>query len=54
MDGVLIAAVLVLAVLSIILMIRSQSPTWFLWPWRLHWSVWVILGVLWVLMMTLY
>jgi hypothetical protein len=54
MDAVLIIAVLVMVVLSVILMTRSQSPTWWLWPWRLHWSVWVVLGVLWAVMMLLY
>jgi hypothetical protein len=47
-------ALVVLAVAGVVLMIRSDSPTWFFWPQRLHWVIWVAAAVLWGLMLTLF
>jgi hypothetical protein len=55
MNVIMVLALVVLIVTGVALMIRSESPTWFLWPWgRLHWAIWVIAAVLWALMLTLY
>jgi hypothetical protein len=55
MDTALAMAVLALVVLSVAVMTRSSAPTWWIWPWgRMPWFVWVILGVVFALMMTLY
>ena len=54
MNVTMVLALVVLIVAGVALMIRSDSPTWFLWPWRLHWAIWVIAAVLWVLMFALY
>ncbi len=47
-------ALVVLVVAGTALMILSDSPTWFLWPWRLPWTIWVIAAVVWLLMLTLF
>ncbi len=55
MNIIMVLALVVLIVAGVVLMIRSDSPTWFLWPWgRLHWAIWVIAAVVWVLMLTLF
>jgi len=55
MDVIIISALVVLIAAGVALMLRSDSPTWFLWPGRrLHWLIWVIAAVLWALMLTLY
>jgi hypothetical protein len=54
MDIIMVLALVMLVVVGTALMIRSDSPTWFLWPWRLHWAIWVILAVVWGLVLTLF
>ncbi|HKQ66114.1 MAG TPA: hypothetical protein VJZ73_13975 [Methylomirabilota bacterium] len=54
MNIIMVLALVVLIVAGVVLMIRSDSPTWFLRPWRLHWAIWVIAAVLWGLMLTLF
>jgi hypothetical protein len=55
MNIAMVLALVVLMVAGIVVMIRSDSPTRFLWPWgRLHWAILVIAAVVWALMLTLY
>src|SRR5204863_9469390 len=54
-DPLLLVTVAVLAVFATIMLIRNPSAFW--WPWpatRVHWVIWALLGVVWLLMMTLY
>ena len=55
MNIAMVLALVVLIAAVIVLMIRSDSPTWFLWPWgRLHWAILVIAAIVWALMFTIY
>ena len=54
----MVLALVVLIVAGVALVIRSDSPTSFFWPFwprrRLDWAIWVIAAVLWALMLTVY
>jgi len=54
-DVLFLVTLVVLVALVTTAMIREPFPWWWVWPWgRMHWAVWAILAVLFLLMMTLY
>jgi len=54
MNALLVLALVALVVVAVTAMLREPFPWWWL-PWgRLHWGIWALLAVLFLLLMILY